>query len=134
MTPRRWVACLTIAVALVPVTVRLKADTTGDRLKADATGDTKGDRPAVGVQAVRTDPVTFPLRFDRYYTYEQVGEALRALNKAYPEMTKLDVVGKSDEGRDIWGMTLNNPKTGTPESKPGVYVDANIHGNEIQGT
>jgi len=121
MTPRRWLACLTMAVAIVPVTVRLKADTTGNR-------------PAAGAQAVRNDPVTVPLRFDRYHTYEQVGEALRALNKAYPEMTKLEVVGKSDEGRDIWGMTLNNPKTGAPESKPGVYVDANIHGNEIQGT
>jgi len=30
-------------------------------------------------------------------------------------------------------MTVNNPKTGVPSSKPGVYVDANIHGNEIQG-
>jgi hypothetical protein len=85
-------------------------------------------------QAVRTEPVTVPLRFDRYYTYEQVGEALRALNKAYPAMTTLEVVGKSDEGRDIWAMTVNNPKTGAPEGKPGVYVDANIHGNEIQGT
>ena len=29
-------------------------------------------------------------------------------------------------------MTINNPKTGKALDKPGVYVDGNIHGNEIQ--
>jgi hypothetical protein len=79
-----------------------------------------------------TDKITVPLRFDHYYTYEQVGEALRALNKAYPQLTTIDVVGKSEEGREIWAMTINNPKTGPALDKPGVYVDGNIHGNEIQ--
>jgi hypothetical protein len=79
-----------------------------------------------------TDRITVPLRFDHYYTYEQVGEALRALHEAYPELTSIDVVGQSEEGRDIWAMTVNNPDTGTALDKPGVYVDGNIHGNEIQ--
>jgi hypothetical protein len=79
-----------------------------------------------------TDKITVPLRFDHYYTYEQVGEALRALHEAYPALTAIDVVGKSEEGREIWAMTINNPKTGPALSKPGVYVDGNIHGNEIQ--
>jgi hypothetical protein len=30
-------------------------------------------------------------------------------------------------------MTINNPETGPEMSKAGMYVDANIHGNEIQG-
>ena len=79
-----------------------------------------------------TDRITVPLRFDHYYTYEQVGEALRALHEAFPELTSIDVVGKSEEGRDIWAMTVNNPGTGPDLNKPGVYVDGNIHGNEIQ--
>ena len=73
-----------------------------------------------------------PLRFDRYYDYDDVVEALKVLNKAYPEMTKLEVVGKSEEGREIYAITINNPKTGEASEKPGVYVDGNIHGNEIQ--
>ncbi len=77
--------------------------------------------------------MTVPLRFDHYYTYAQVGEALKALHEAYPALTTLEVVGKSEEGRDVWAMTINNPKTGAPLDKPGVYADANIHGNEIQG-
>ncbi|MEZ5104816.1 MAG: M14 family metallopeptidase [Draconibacterium sp.] len=78
--------------------------------------------------------IEVPLRFDRYYDYDEVIEALRALNKAYPELTKLEVVGKSDEGRDIYAITINNPKTGNDDIKPGVYIDGNIHGNEIQAS
>jgi hypothetical protein len=81
---------------------------------------------------VTTDKITVPLRFDHYYTYEQIGEALNALHAAYPDLTKVESVGKSEEGRDIWAMTVNNPKTGAALDKPGVYVDGNIHGNEIQ--
>ncbi len=76
--------------------------------------------------------IEVPLRFDRYYNLAEVKEALQALHKAFPEFTKLDVVGKSEEGREIYALTINNPKTGSELDKPGVYVDGNIHGNEIQ--
>ncbi|MEI7830391.1 MAG: M14 family metallopeptidase [Prolixibacteraceae bacterium] len=76
--------------------------------------------------------IEVPLRFDRYYTYDDVVEALKLLHSTYPLMTKLDVVGKSEEGREIYALTINNSKTGEALSKPGVYVDGNIHGNEIQ--
>lgn len=80
----------------------------------------------------KTHEVTVPLRFDYYYTYEMVVDALKKLHKAFPHLTKLDIVGKSEEGRAIYCMTLNNPKTGKELDKPGIWVDANIHGNEIQ--
>lgn len=76
--------------------------------------------------------IEIPLRFDRYYSLEEVVEALKLLNTSYPQLTKLDLVGKSEEGREIYALTINNPKTGEALSKPGVYVDGNIHGNEIQ--
>lgn len=76
--------------------------------------------------------IEVPLRFDRYYNYGEVVEALKVLNKAFPEFTHLDLVGKSEEGRAIYALTINNPKTGNELDKPGVYVDGNIHGNEIQ--
>jgi hypothetical protein len=76
--------------------------------------------------------ITVPLTFDAYYSYAEVVEALKALHKAYPELTKLDVIGQSDEGRDIYAITINNPKTGPELDKPAVYADGNIHGNEIQ--
>jgi hypothetical protein len=86
----------------------------------------------ISASAESKPKVTLPLRFDRYYTYEDVVEALKQLHAAYPEFTKLEVVGRSEENRDIYALTINNPKTGEELSKPGVYVDGNIHGNEIQ--
>jgi len=55
------------------------------------------------------------------------------LEKAFPKFLKLQSMGKSYEGRDIMVMTINNPETGPEMSKAAMYVDANIHGNEIQG-
>lgn len=78
-------------------------------------------------------PVTVPLCFDYYYTYGMIEEALQKLHQAFPTLTKLDIAGKSEEGRAIYCMTINNPKTGKELDKPGVLVDGNIHGNEIQG-
>ena len=66
-----------------------------------------------------------PLRFDHYYTLEQVYDAVQALAKAYPEMTKVEEAGKSEEGRPIYAVTVTNPKTGPALSKPGIYVDGN---------
>jgi hypothetical protein len=77
--------------------------------------------------------VSFSLTFDNWYTVDMVAEALESLHKAFPELTKLDTVGKSEEGREIYCMTVNNPKTGSELDKPGIYMDGNIHGNEIQG-
>lgn len=76
--------------------------------------------------------IQVPLRFDHYYTYDQVVEAMKALHDAYPQLTTLELVGHSEENRAIYALTISNPKTGAHLSKPGVYVDGNIHGNEIQ--
>jgi hypothetical protein len=84
------------------------------------------------VVAENKGKIEIPLRFDRYYTYEDVVEALKLLHTTYPQLTTLDLVGKSEEGRDIYALTINNPKTGETLTKPAVYVDGNIHGNEIQ--
>ncbi len=83
-------------------------------------------------QSQEKPKISVPLSFDYYYSYDMVNEALKVLNHTFPNLTKLDVVGKSDEGRTIYALTVNNPKTGPELDKPAIYVDGNIHGNEIQ--
>jgi hypothetical protein len=118
---------------VVLAAVVLVAGTAQHRGLAQSPGhDSERRRSAATAPFTTSDKITVPLRFDHYYTYEQVGEALRALHEAYPALTTIDVVGKSEEGREIWAMTVNNPKTGAAIDKPGVYADGNIHGNEIQ--
>jgi hypothetical protein len=74
------------------------------------------------------------LRWDRYYDYAAMTDALQRLQRAYPRMLTLQSLGKSIEGRDIWMVIINNPATGPHTSKAAFWADANIHGNEIQGT
>jgi murein tripeptide amidase MpaA len=61
-------------------------------------------------------------------------EALQLLARSYPKFLTLESIGQSWEGRDIWAVTINNPDTGPHHEKTAFYADANIHGNEIQGT
>lgn len=74
------------------------------------------------------------LSFDKYYNQAEILDALQRLNKAYPDFTDIQSIGKSEEGRDIWLFTINNSNTGNDLEKPAVYVDGAIHGNEIQAT
>jgi len=73
------------------------------------------------------------LQFNRYYDWQEMEQALRTLEKAYPKFLKLRSIGKSYQGRELWYMTINNPETGDEMDKCAMYIDANIHGNEIQG-
>ncbi len=73
------------------------------------------------------------LSFNHYYDWKEVEDALRKLEKAYPKFLKLRSIGKSYLGREIWYMTINNPDTGNEMEKCAMYMDANIHGNEVQG-
>lgn len=72
--------------------------------------------------------------FDRLMTFEQVEGLLRAYAQAYPQWVKLESLGKSMQGRNLWLLALNNPATGPDRGKPSMYIDGNTHANEVQGT
>lgn len=73
------------------------------------------------------------LQFNKYYDWKEMEAALRTLEKTYPKFLKLGSIGKTYQGREMWYMTINNPETGEEMNKSAMYMDANIHGNEIQG-
>ena len=76
--------------------------------------------------------VKVPLTFNRLYDYPALTDALKALAAGHPELVSMRSIGKSVEGRDLWCLTITNPKTGPDLKKPAMYVDGNIHGNEVQ--
>jgi hypothetical protein len=78
-------------------------------------------------------PSKVDLPFDHYYDYAEMTKALHDLAEAYPELLTLESIGKSIAGRDLWLVTLNNPETGPDREKAAIFIDGNIHGNEIQG-
>jgi len=76
---------------------------------------------------------TFSLNWKRYYNHNELTEIYRGLVKKYPHLVKLVSTGKSRQGRDLWLLEITNFRTGPPESKPALYIDGAIHGNEVQG-
>jgi hypothetical protein len=73
------------------------------------------------------------LDFNRWHDVPELYSDMQRLQQAFPKFLKLTSIGKSYDGRDIMLMTINNPDTGPEMSKAAMYIEANVHGNEIQG-
>ena len=72
--------------------------------------------------------------FDAYLRYEELTRALHALAKEHPGFCKVESIGKSYEGREIWLAELTNAETGPAETKPAFWVDGNTHAGEVTGS
>jgi hypothetical protein len=71
--------------------------------------------------------------WNRFYDHAAIGEICRRIAAAHPDRARCGSIGKSTQGRDMWLLTVTNFRKGDPDRKPAMYVDGNIHSNEIQG-
>jgi len=69
----------------------------------------------------------------KYWLYQEMWDALHAWSERYPELLTVEVLGQSRQGRDLAVATLTDRATGTADTKPAVFVDANIHAGEVAG-
>lgn len=90
--------------------------------------------PPVLAQVGYQEPSKVAIEWNRLHDYEEVVGLCRELAAAYPELLTIESIGKSFEGRDLLALTLNVEARGPHSAKPAMYIDANIHGNEVQGT
>src|ERR687891_319985 len=72
--------------------------------------------------------------FDAYLRYDELTQALHALAEEHPRFCKVESIGKSYEGREIWLAELTNAETGPAETKPAFWVDGNTHAGEVTGS
>ncbi|MFC1728875.1 M14 family metallopeptidase [candidate division KSB1 bacterium] len=86
-----------------------------------------------GQQYASDPPHRVRIDFNRWHDVPELYDDMARLRAAYPEFLKLESIGKSYRGLDIMLMTINNPETGPEMSKAAFYIEADIHGNEIQG-
>ncbi|MFL6663142.1 MAG: M14 family zinc carboxypeptidase, partial [Rhizobacter sp.] len=70
-------------------------------------------------------------RFDTFYRYDALTRLLFDYADAHPELLRVESIGKSHEGRDIWLATLTNTATGADTDKPALWTDGNIHAAEL---
>lgn len=73
-------------------------------------------------------------RFDAYYRYAELAEFLTALQRQHSQLIKLESIGRSFRGLDIWLCRVTDYMTGDDTQKPAIWVDANIHSAELSGS
>ena len=72
--------------------------------------------------------------YDRWYRYDELTELLRSWAEDAPGLMRVESIGKSYEGRDIWLVAVTNFDTGADLEKPAFLVEANIHALEVTGS
>ena len=71
------------------------------------------------------------VKFDTYYRYDDLTRVLQAFAEEYPQLVRVESIGQSYEGRDIWLVAVTNSATGEDKQKPALWVDGNIHATEL---
>ena len=74
------------------------------------------------------------LKFDHYYLYEELSNALKELTSEYSSLSKLTSAGKSVNNRELWVMEITDLNTVPPETKPAIWIDGNTHAGEVMGS
>jgi murein tripeptide amidase MpaA len=74
------------------------------------------------------------IHFDRFYRYDDLTRLLHEFAAEYPHLFKVESIGKSHEGRDVWLVTATNFASGPDIEKPALWVDGNLHASEVAGS
>jgi hypothetical protein len=73
------------------------------------------------------------MSWNRYHTFNELKDFYDRLQKAYPNLVKVASIGKSFQGRDIYALTITDFQSGDHDKKPALFIQGNIHANELQG-
>jgi hypothetical protein len=91
--------------------------------------------PVAGALAALGSPPNpkVAVSWDRFYDHAGLMEIGRRLAAAHPNRIKMGSIGRSTQGRDMFLLTVTNFNVGDADKKPAMWIDGNIHANEIQG-
>jgi hypothetical protein len=79
-----------------------------------------------------------PLRaatdFAKYHTYEELSAALKSAVSAHADLARIESIGRTKEGREIWAVEIGS-RTGTAiDSRPALLIAANFEGDHVIGS
>ncbi len=75
-----------------------------------------------------------PAQWNRYHDHRETTAILKSLAAKHPQCARLQSLGKSYGGREMWLLTITNFSKGEDHTKPAFWIDGALHANEIQGT
>lgn len=93
----------------------------GHPLQPGFPGSPVGHRPKVEIP------------WNRFYSVEEIYDLLDRIEAAFPSLVKHEVIGHSYEKREMRVYTVTNSDKGKDIEKPAMWIDGNVHGNEVQG-
>lgn len=67
-----------------------------------------------------------------YHDYNALTSFMESVAARYPQITKLFTIGKSVQGRELWGIQISD-NIDTKEQEPQFKYIANMHGDEVVG-
>jgi hypothetical protein len=66
-----------------------------------------------------------------YLDYQTLTEQMRTWAALFPNLVRLESIGKSEEGRDLWLLIVGRD----PDRKqPAIWIDGNMHASELCGS
>ncbi len=72
--------------------------------------------------------------FNHYYKNDELEQVLQDWAARFPSLFTLETIGQSYEKRPVWLVTITNQESGAHDTKPAMWLDANIHATELAGT
>lgn len=72
--------------------------------------------------------------FNHYYKNDELEQVLQDWAARFPLLVTLETIGHSYEKRPVWLLTVTNQESGAHNTKPAMWLDANIHATELAGT
>ncbi len=79
-------------------------------------------------------PGRVDIAFNRYYNYGELVAWTQRIAEAYPRLVTLERIGVSGLGKPMYVAIVTAPDSGPDTSKPAMWIDGNVHGNEIQSS
>ncbi|KAL7048130.1 hypothetical protein ACKWTF_003231 [Chironomus riparius] len=62
--------------------------------------------------------------FNRYWTYDEITSYMRQMEASYPSISRVEQMGRTEEGRDILGIRIGDPERLADGSLPVVLITA----------
>ncbi len=71
---------------------------------------------------------------DGYHNYQALTQALKNIVGKNTKIAKLQSIGKSLQGRDLWMVQITGTQGGSPEEKQALLVVGNLEGDHVIGS
>jgi hypothetical protein len=71
---------------------------------------------------------------ERYLNHDQLTRAVQGLVGSHPNLASVTSFARTDQGRDVWLLTIGNGSTGDLEERPALLIVANLEANHLVGS